>query len=174
MLVLGIDPGTRIMGVGVLSVDDSVSSQNPVSVEVVNAGVIEAKKSWSLARRLAYIYRSLVAIIDEVKPDVAVMERAMWVGRSAATAIALGRAEAIAMLAAENAGVPSHFFSPTEIKKIVTGSGAASKSDVARAVKKLLGITQELSLDTTDGLASGLAYIRINYWNQDHLIMRPK
>lgn len=151
-LILGIDPGLNITGYGVLD----ISGQRPVLCE---AGVVRSKARGSLAQRLNEIYRGVAEVIHSLKPRAMALEELYSHYQRPRTAILMGHARGVICLAAEQAGIAVVPYSATQIKKVLTGSGRASKAQVQRA------ITRELQLatvpeppDVADALAIAICH----------------
>ncbi len=152
MIVLGIDPGTLAAGYGAVRTRRG-------GPELLDCGAVRARRSLPLAERLCLIHDGLAAVIERVGPEVAVVEQP-FAGRNLATAIAIGEARGVALLACASAGVRIEEYSPSEIKRAVTGSGAARKEQVAQMVKALLGLSRApKSTDATDALAAAICYL---------------
>ncbi|HTP13378.1 MAG TPA: crossover junction endodeoxyribonuclease RuvC [Bacteroidota bacterium] len=151
MIILGVDPGTLVTGYGVLEVEGS-------SVTVLDFGVIINRNQRSMPIRLKEIYSKLCAIITKYHPDEFAIETAFY-GKNAQSALKLGHARGVSMLAAVNFEVPTSEYSPREVKKAVVGNGAASKDQVKYMVKSLLGLHETPKLfDATDALAVALCH----------------
>src|SRR5690554_6718995 len=148
MIVLGIDPGTRHTGYGVVEVRGS-------SEVARSYGAISPAASMEHPLRLDAIYQGLLEVFDAVKPDECAIEMPVF-GKNAQSMLKLGRAQAAAMLAAMHREVPVTQYTPKEIKKSVTGNGNASKEQVAFMVRSLLHLAESPSHDTTDALATAL------------------
>ena len=128
-------------------------------MRLVKCGAVRAKRSMKLAERLRVIHEGLAAVIAEVRPDVAVVEQP-FAGENLATAIAIGEARGVALLACAAADVPVEEFSPAEIKRAVVGSGAARKEQVGLMVKALLGLAEPpRPADASDALAAAICYL---------------
>jgi len=153
MIILGIDPGTRFTGYGVLNVEGGLES-------VIEYGVLKLDTQDDHQRRLTHIYDRLTQVIERCLPDACAIEMPVY-GRNAQSMLKLGRAQAAAMLAALNRQIPVTEYTPKEVKKAVTGNGNASKEQVWYMVRTLLYITPEdpqLGLDASDALAVGLCH----------------
>ena len=152
MIVLGIDPGTLAAGYGAVKALRG-------GTELIGCGAVRARRSLKLAERLGVIHDGLVEVIEKFRPEVAVVEQP-FAGKNLATAIAIGEARGVALLACVAAGVPVEEFSPSEIKRAVTGNGSARKEQVARMVKALLGLASApRPADATDALAAAICYL---------------
>ena len=149
--VLGIDPGTRVAGWGVVEVRGS-------SARMVAAGAIRTRTT-SVAERLVEIRDALQAVISEHAPDVVSVETPYF-GKNATSALVVGMARGIALLTAADAGLPVHEYPPATVKKAVVGRGSASKAQVAAMVRVLLGLRDVPGpADVTDALAIALAHV---------------
>lgn len=151
MRILGIDPGTRAVGYGLIR---AVGSRS----EFVAAGVVRANVKDPLPRRLLAIRDGLRAAIAELRPDAIVIERAFH-GKNSASLIALGEGRGVALLCAAEHGTPIFEYAPAEVKKAVSGRGGARKPQVARMVRALLGSPQlDVPHDASDALAIALCH----------------
>ena len=150
-IILGIDPGTRILGFGVIHVLDS-------KVEYVDMGVVNLKKVTDHFVTLKAIHEEVAKIIEKYNPDELAIE-APFYGKNAQVMLKLGRAQGAAMAAALRRGMPIFEYAPRSIKLAVTGKGAASKEQVSIMAQSLLGVNfpQEY-LDATDALAIALCH----------------
>jgi crossover junction endodeoxyribonuclease RuvC len=137
MRILGIDPGLQITGYG--CVDLKPRAREPVLVE---AGVFRLKPKASLAFRLKQLNEDLCGLLDELKPEVMVVEKLFSHYRHARTAIIMGHARGVVLLAGELRGIRLDELAPTEIKRAVTGHGHASKLQMQRAVMSQCGLKQ--------------------------------
>ena len=150
-VVLGIDPGTNIMGYGAIR----CSGQK---VEMLGMGVIDLRKMGDNYLKLGRIFERVTGIIDSFLPDEMAIE-APFFGKNVQSMLKLGRAQGVAIAAAINRDIPIHEYAPTKIKMAITGMGGASKEQVAGMLQKMLNINKdEMSkfLDATDAL--GAAY----------------
>lgn len=151
--ILGIDPGSRFTGYGVIR----ASAQKTA---LVTCGVVRVDTvTVSLGEKLWQIYQSLDDIIKEHKPDVAAIE-SVFMAKNASSALKLGQARGAAMVAAAAHGLAIHEYSPREVKLAVTGSGGADKNQVDKMVRLLLSIDsrERLRSDATDALAVAICY----------------
>lgn len=131
MLILGIDPGTATTGYGLLDVDGK-------DFTVRTWGLIETDKDGVKEKRLEFIYKETLALIKLHSPDLFVMEK-IFFATNAKTAIAVGQAQGVLLLAASKSKVPVVEYAPGTIKKMITGDGRAKKKEIQKAVRKLLG-----------------------------------
>lgn len=152
MRILGIDPGLNATGYGVI---DSQAGQ----FTVVTAGDIRPKATEELGCRLAFIHDALVELIRQHRPAVAVLEKIFTHHAYITTATLMGHARGVACLAAQEQGLILAEYPPTQVKKSVSGNGAASKEQVARMVGQWLGVREVTwSADATDALALAIVH----------------
>lgn len=145
--VLGIDPGSRLCGYGVIDGGG----------RYVASGTIKMSSSRPLHFRLAELYRGLASVIDEFSPSESAVEK-IFFAKSVHAALSLGHARGVALLALEQSGVNIFEYSPLEIKKAVTGYGRAGKRQVQAMVKQVLNLDFEPSPDGADALAMALCH----------------
>jgi len=151
MIILGIDPGTIITGYGVIRQNFSVCQR-------ITSGCIKLPAKNHLAQKLEIIYDQLDKLIRTYKPDEFAIETAFY-GKNAQSAMKIGYARGVSILAAAHNKIPTNEYSPREIKKSVVGKGAASKQQVYFMVKTLLDISKEkMKFDETDALAVALCH----------------
>lgn len=151
MRIIGIDPGTGILGFGVV---DAVSNK----LTVVDAGVIKTPAHTPLDERLEEIFDGLTEIIQETKPDVMSIEK-LFFARNVTTAISVAHARGVAMLTARKAGVPIAEYTPLQIKQTLTGYGKADKKQVQEMVRLQLGLaTVPKPDDAADALAAAITH----------------
>lgn len=150
-IILGIDPGTNYTGYGVLEVRG-----NAISCPVL--GYIELVKYKDAYQKLRHIFERVTALIGEYHPDEVALESPFF-GENVQSMLKLGRAQGVAMAAALTQGLPVFEYAPRRIKQSITGSGAASKEQVAAMLKSMLKVEYSLKkLDATDGLAVALCH----------------
>ncbi len=151
MVILGVDPGTIFTGFGLIS-------QNKNQFTHVHHGVIRLHSSKSLALKLEIIYDELDKIIKTYKPDEFSIETAFY-GKNVQSAMKIGYARGVSLLAAVHNKIPSSEYSPREIKKSITGTGAASKEQISYMIIKMLDLKNEkFRFDETDALAVALCH----------------
>ena len=151
MIILGVDPGTLVTGYGIIEVERG-------NITVLDFDVIVNRSQRSMPIRLKEIYSRLSEVISKFHPDEFAIETAFY-GRNAQSALKLGHARGVSMLAAVNNEIPTTEYSPREIKKSVAGNGAASKQQVKFMVKSLLRLRETPKLfDATDALAVALCH----------------
>lgn len=131
MLILGIDPGTATTGFGLVELNGGGN-------RVVTWGLIETNKNQDKEKRLDFIYEKTLAVIQKHKPDVFVFEKVFF-SNNAKTAIAVGQAQGVMLLAASKAKVHVEEYAPGTIKKMITGNGRANKKEVQSHIRKILG-----------------------------------
>lgn len=150
-VILGVDPGTTVMGYGLVAV------RRP-KVELIQFGVIHLSKYSDHALKLQKIFERVSGLIDEYNPDEVALE-APFFGKNVQSMLKLGRAQGVAMAAALSRSVPIAEYAPRKIKQSVTGNGNASKEQVAKMLMSLFAI-QELPklLDATDALAVAVCH----------------
>lgn len=152
MRVLGIDPGTLTSGYGVVAEEDHKL------FHVVSGGISPSAKH-PFPKRLKKIYEELEKIIDKYRPHVVVVED-LFVSKNIKSALKLGHARGVAILAAMNAGLPVFEYAPTEVKQAVVGNGKAEKKQVQMMVKTLLDLPKvPHPADAADALASAICHI---------------
>lgn len=151
MRILGIDPGTGIMGFGVIDV-----SQN--GLKLVDAGVIRTAPHTPQDERLEEIYNSLTEIIKDTKPDNFSIEKLFFV-RNITTAMSVAEARGVAILAARMNGLPVSEYTPLQIKQTITGYGRADKKQMQEMVRIQLGLKEVPKPDdAADALAAAITH----------------
>jgi crossover junction endodeoxyribonuclease RuvC len=150
-VILGLDPGTNVMGYGILQVKGS-------KLTLIQYGVINMGKFGAHELKLKKIFDRVLAIVDEYHPDEVALE-APFFGKNIQSMLKLGRAQGVAMAAALYREVPITEYAPKKIKQSVTGNGNASKEQVARMLMQIFSI-KELPklLDATDALAVAVCH----------------
>jgi crossover junction endodeoxyribonuclease RuvC len=151
-VVLGVDPGTLVTGFGVVSSGQS-------HFRLLACGSIRNNPRLSLPERLTRIHAELARIIQLHQPDEFAIECAFY-GKNAQSALKLGQARGVLILAAMHHGVPVSEYTPREIKKAVTGNGNASKPQIRYMVQSLLGSRDPMNLDTADAIAAGICHLQ--------------
>lgn len=150
-IILGIDPGTNYTGYGVLEVRGNVISCPAL-------GYIELVKLKDPYAKLRGIFDEITTLIARYKPDEVALESPFF-GENVQSMLKLGRAQGVAMAAALTRGLPVSEYAPRRIKQSITGSGSASKEQVAAMLKSMLKVDYSLKkLDATDGLAVALCH----------------
>lgn len=152
-IIIGIDPGTNVMGYGILG----VRKHKP---EMIAMGVIELNKFESHYLRLRRIYDRVLGLVEQYMPDEMAIE-APFFGKNVQSMLKLGRAQGVAMAAALSHDVPITEYEPRKIKMSITGNGASSKEQVREMLRRMLDIPVESllpQLDSTDALGAALCH----------------
>lgn len=153
MFVLGIDPGLSVTGYGLVE-----GTQPP---RAHKAGVIRTDRALPTPKRLLELHDSLVDLLEETRPDALAMET-LFTNRNLQTAMSVGRASGVVLLAAARAGLPVNEYVPTAVKSAVTGDGSADKAQVQAMVARLLRLaTPPSPVDAADALAIALCHLRV-------------
>ena len=160
MRILGVDPGTFKMGVGVV---DSERGE----LSLVYSGVLTPAKSDPLSARLHYIYEQLIQLIHEWTPSAVAIEEP-FVARNIKAAMAVGQAQGVAMVAAAHHGLVAYGYSPRTVKQSVTDYGGSSKSQVQDMIGVLLNLPGESRQpsDAADALAVAICHINASHVSQ--------
>lgn len=152
MKVLGVDPGSRATGYGVVE-------RRSGSARLVECGVIRPEPGSDLTQRLIDIHTGLLELIDRLAPECVAVE-GIFTGRNARTAMLLGHARGVAVLAAALRQLPVHEYPPAEVKKTVVGSGRATKTQVGFMVRQHLKLAEvPRPSDAADGCAIALCHL---------------
>lgn len=150
-IILGIDPGTTIMGYGIIHVKNG-------KLQLVTYGVIHLSKLPTHPDKLKKIFDRVSGIIKEYRPDEMAIE-APFFGKNVQSMLKLGRAQGVCIAASLSHDVPFEEYSPRRIKQAITGKGAASKEQVAGMLQTLLTLDElPKHLDATDGLAAAVCH----------------
>lgn len=152
-IIIGIDPGTNVMGYGILG----IKGKNP---SMIALGVIQLSKFESHYLRLSRIFERVTMLVEQYLPDEMAIE-APFFGKNVQSMLKLGRAQGVAMAAALSRDVPITEYEPRKIKLAITGNGAASKEQVQEMLRRILNIPRENllpQLDATDALAAALCH----------------
>ncbi len=150
-IILGIDPGTTVMGYGIIK---EIKTQ----VELISLGVVKLDHLDDHALKLKRIFEKTVILIEQYQPDCLAIE-APFYGKNIQVMLKLGRAQGVAMAAALSKNMPIFEYAPRKIKQSVTGNGNAGKEQVAAMLKNLLKFTESSEfLDATDGLAVAVCH----------------
>src|SRR6195952_2710628 len=150
-IILGIDPGTAVMGYGLVKETGS-------KIELINLGVIKMERMDDHMLKLQRIFEKTVALIDNYHPDCLAIE-APFYGKNIQVMLKLGRAQGVAMAAALSRNVNITEYSPRKIKQAITGNGNATKEQVAAMLQNLLKFKETPDfLDATDGLAVAVCH----------------
>jgi crossover junction endodeoxyribonuclease RuvC len=149
-LVLGIDPGSRITGFGLVNANGN-------SLEYIASGCIRTEGE-IFPERLQLIFRGICKVIEEHSPQQAAVEQ-VFMGRNASAALKLGHARGSALVACMHYDMPVSEYSARQVKQALVGKGAAEKLQVQHMVKVLLGINDQLQEDAADALAVAICHI---------------
>ncbi len=153
MRILGIDPGTVVVGYGVI---DSQADK----MTLIDCNALTCRQRSPIGERLSYIYNQLSQVMARYQPDAVAVEQP-FVARNARTALAIGKAQAAAILAAANRGIPTYEYTPAQIKRVVTNYGASSKEQVQEMVRLQLGMAEiPQPNDAADALAVAICHLR--------------
>ncbi|MDD5747587.1 MAG: crossover junction endodeoxyribonuclease RuvC [Actinomycetota bacterium] len=150
--MLGIDPGIANTGYGLVEAENG-------KLSAISFGSIRTDSKDTKDLRLDRLYRKMMNIIEELSPDVVVLE-SLFFSTNRKSASAVGEARGVIILACSHSGVPFFEYAPLEVKMTVAGNGNAGKEQVKYMVEHLLGITEsQISLHATDALAMAICYI---------------
>lgn len=150
-IILGLDPGTNVMGYGLVVVSGS-------KLNVLQYGVFKLAQYTNHELKLKKIFERVLGILNEFNPDHVALE-APFYGKNVQSMLKLGRAQGVAMAAALSCEIPITEYAPKKVKQSVTGNGNASKEQVAKMLMSLLGIKEEPKmLDATDALAVAVCH----------------
>lgn len=152
-IILGIDPGTQIMGYGLLRVVNN-------KPQLMAMGILQLNKYDDHYLKLRRIFERVTSLIDEYLPDELAIE-APFFGKNVQSMLKLGRAQGVAMAAAVSRDIPIFEYAPLKIKMSITGNGKAAKEQVAYMLQNYLKISDENmlpQLDATDGLAAAVCH----------------
>jgi crossover junction endodeoxyribonuclease RuvC len=150
MIILGIDPGSRATGYGLIKFEGN-------RLHHIDNGVIRPPAKADLAQRLLHIYQELQTVINQFHPDCSAIEQ-VFMGKNAQSALKLGQARGVAMLSAAAAKLDVAEYSPLQIKSAVVGYGRASKSQVQQMIKALLKLPEIAQEDASDALAVAICH----------------
>jgi crossover junction endodeoxyribonuclease RuvC len=149
-LILGLDPGSRHTGYGLISAGDR-------EMALVACGRLSPPPTWPLPRRLAHIHQGLTELISNLRPEAVAVE-SVFTGRNIRSAVILAQARGVLLLAAAQGGAEVFEYAPGEVKNAVTGSGQARKGQVAFMVARILNCGEPLTPDAADALAVALCH----------------
>lgn len=162
-IILGMDPGTSVMGYGVILIKGSAT-------QLIQYGVIHLSKYATHELKLKKIFERVIGIIEDFEPDEVALE-APFYGKNVQSMLKLGRAQGVAMAAALSREIPITEYAPKKVKQSVTGNGNASKEQVANMLKTILKFDAEPKLlDATDALAVALCH----HYNGNSLVSKSK
>ena len=150
-IILGLDPGTNVMGYGLISVKGN-------GLSLIQLGVIHLSKYAEHELKLKKIFDRVISILDEYAPDEVALE-APFYGKNIQSMLKLGRAQGVAMAAALSREIPITEYAPKKVKQSVTGNGNASKEQVSAMIQSLLSFKETSKfLDATDALAVAICH----------------
>ena len=162
-IILGIDPGTNIMGYGLIIVEDK-------KISLLDFGEINMIKIKDHSLKLDKVYKSIIEIIEAHKPDEIAIE-APFFGKNVQSMLKLGRAQGVAMAAGISRQIPIKEYSPKKIKMSITGNGNSSKEQVAKMLQSILKFKKlPKKLDSTDGLAAAVCH----FYNNKNIVSSEK
>jgi crossover junction endodeoxyribonuclease RuvC len=154
MRVLGVDPGSRLCGYGVIDVLVAASGRAHAYIE---CGVLTVARAAPMEQRLGEMARWLTDVITELRPTVVAVEQ-VFAHANVSSALALAQARGMVLAVAGMAGLPVYSYAPAVIKKTVTGSGRAPKEQVTRMVQMLMGLRRPPQVDAADALAVAITH----------------
>jgi len=153
MRILGIDPGTVTMGYGIIEAKDD-------EITLVDGSALTAPQRSPIGERLNYLHQRLLEIMSRYQPDAVAIEQP-FLSKNVKATLAVGMAQAIAMLAAASKGIPTYEYTPAQVKQRVTNYGGSSKEQVQEMVRLQLGLAEvPQSSDTADALAVALCHLQ--------------
>jgi crossover junction endodeoxyribonuclease RuvC len=150
--ILGIDPGSRRCGYGVLDFTPA-----PLTLRYVECGVVQVRADAPFAIRLTEIAAGLRDVIADLKPDEAAVET-VFIHANVQSALRLGHARGVALLCAAEAGLPLSEYTPARVKKAITGTGRAAKDQVQEMVRALMALHRLPPADAADALAIAICH----------------
>ncbi len=158
--ILGVDPGLRTTGYGVIACENG-------RYTLVEGGVLQPSPNVPLEKRLAQLHAGMVDVVQTTKPDCMVVEE-LWTNyKNPTTAVLMGHARGVIALAAGTAGIPMHDLAHSLVKRALAGSGSAKKDQVGGMVVALLGLKKlPTPNDVTDALALAIAFANIEMQNE--------
>tara|TARA_B100001758_G_C18386920_1_gene600674 strand:- start:1123 stop:1677 length:555 start_codon:yes stop_codon:yes gene_type:complete len=163
-IILGIDPGTTIMGYGVIHIKED-------NIKLIQMGIIHLSKIKSHEMKLKKIFERTLQLIDTYHPDDVSIE-APFFGKNVQSMLKLGRAQGVSMAAALYRNIPIYEYAPKKIKMSITGKGNASKEQVAKMLESILEIkNMPKNLDASDGLAAAVCHFfqrKTNYSSKSY------
>ncbi len=153
MRILGIDPGTLVVGYGIIDCQAE-------DMTMVCCNALCCSQKSPLAKRLSYLFDKISEVIASYQPDAVAVEQP-FVAKNVRTALAIGKAQAVAILAASQQGIPTYEYSPAQIKRVVSNYGASSKEQIQEIVRLQLGLAQTPQPnDAADALAVAICHLR--------------
>jgi len=148
MILIGIDPGSRYCGYGILQIEK-------YQIYAAGHGVVSVKQSLSFEDKLLFLREEIKKVIDQYQPNYAAVE-AIFFGKNIQTAFTLGHFRGVLVCTLRESGIPVYSYSPREIKQSVTGRGSATKSQIEYTVQSILKLQTPARSDAADGLACAI------------------
>ena len=161
MLVLGVDPGSRITGYGLVEKKNN-------DITYIHSGLIKSHGEIPFYKRIHKIFQSMVDIIGHYQPEEMAIED-LFYAKNIQSSLKLGHARGAALIAAVQCDIPIFEYTPLEIKKSVVGYGRADKEQVRSMVQMILRIKGELALDASDALATAICHLN---WSRFESVRR--
>jgi len=157
VIILGVDPGTILTGFGIIKKGAEAGCTQSNFIHITS-GIIKLPQEKNLSQKLEIIYNELVGIIKQFRPDEFAIETAFY-GKNVQSAMKIGYARGVSLLAAVHYNIPASEYSPREIKKSIAGRGAASKDQICYMIRNLLAINSlKMKYDESDALAVALCH----------------
>ncbi len=151
MKILGIDPGTNILGFAIIDAQKN-------SIELIDSGILDLRKTKDTFQKLNAIYAKISELLDSYAVDQAAIESPFY-GKNVQSMLKLGRAQGVAIAAVMQKQISIYEYAPRKVKIAVTGNGNASKEQVARMLESILGFTlEDRKLDETDAIAIAVCH----------------
>lgn len=166
MRILGIDPGTRISGFGIIDTQAGKISH------VENGGLFPPTKA-PFSKRIHYLYNKITEVIQKFQPDVVALEN-IFVAKNVSSTLKLGHARGAIMVAVCEQGLPLWEYSANEVKKALTGFGHAGKEQIQRMVKSLLKLQDAAFTDASDALAVAICHANSHRMNEKVNALKPR
>ncbi len=159
MVILGIDPGTVAMGYGIIEATEDRTA-------LLGYGALVSRARSPIGERLCYLYDSLLEIIASYRPDAVAVEQP-FVAQNVRSALAIGRAQAVAILAAAKRDIPVYEYTPAQVKQRVANYGASSKEQIQEMVRLQLGLGEvPQPSDAADALAVAICHLHQTYFDR--------
>jgi crossover junction endodeoxyribonuclease RuvC len=164
MITLGVDPGTALMGFGLVQGDDDP--------QLITYGVVETTTAETMPERLVRLYDAVWELIRTHGPDVLAIEQ-LFFARNVTTALAVGQARGVVLLAAAQHGMPVYEYKPSEVKQTISGYGKADKPQMQEMVRMLLSLPEVPKPDdAADALAVALCHVQMSRLERQYGIPR--
>lgn len=163
MLVLGVDPGTRYLGWGLVD-------RTGTKLKTIDYGVIVARETLHLAERLVIIERELAAVIERHRPEASAVE-ALFYSKDPQAAAKLGHARGVVLLVLARQRVPVFEYPPARVKRTIAGRGQADKRQIALMMQAMLGLPELPRADATDALALAVTHLRVGQLADPRLVV---